>query len=610
MAKTVASWRDRAAPSWHRGSRRADIFAGALAAALVLLASGLAHAIEAIPVDPDAPKIDITAKSELYEGRGDRLQIETAPGPDGYVGRMAVGASVPGTNPSWLVFALSNPTTERIVRWLVAPRYSLANSRVFWPELDASRITAVTPSLGFRPEPLKSDRADMYRLNLEPGQTVTFAAELGSPQVPTLHLWDSNAYQAKQQDRMLFNGVLLGITGLLAIFLTAIFAANHRAIFPATALVAWAALVYFCVHFGFWNKLFPVEPDRIAVYRAAAEAGLAASLVLFLYAFLRIGLWHGWIKTLFWGWIAVQSALVVVAIIDPRLASGLARASLVVIAGVGTGLIAYLALRGQDRALSLVPSWMLLIVWLFGAAMVVLGKLSGDVVLSGLMAGLVLILVLLGFTVTQFAFRSGANPLQLGPLSQVQMKSLAVDGSGAHTFQWNAGKDAIAIGNEVEMELGLEPGSLNVAVEDFVQHMHPADRERFRLLLWSLQEKLGGELQVDFRLRRQDGTYLWYDLRAHAAPCDNARLLRCVGLMRDVTSLKRSQERLLHDAVHDSLTGLPNRELFMDRLQGALTRACEGQANRPTVLFIDIDRFKNVNKSFGLVIGDSMLLTL
>ena len=172
------------------------------------------------------------------------------------------------------------------------------------------------------------------------------------------------------------------------------------------------------------------------------------------------------------------------------------------------------------------------------------------------------------------------------------------------------GSDQITIANEVEQELGLEPGALNVAVDDFLQHMHAADRERFRLMLWSLQEKQGGDLQTDFRLRRHDGTYLWYDLRAHAAPSENARLLRCTGLMRDVTNLKRSHERLIHDAVHDSLTGLPNRELFMDRLQGAITRAREGQANRPTVIFIDIDRFKNVNKSFGLVIGDSMLLTL
>jgi diguanylate cyclase (GGDEF)-like protein len=609
MAELNAFSRGDAAPSWHR-SLRVIALASAIAASFLLLPAGRAHAIEAIKVEPNLEKIDITAKAELYEGRGDKLQIETAPGPDGYIGRMAVAASTPGTNPGWLVFALSNPTSERIVRWLVAPRYTLADSRVFWPTLDAPRIAAVTPSLGFRPEPLKSDRADMFRLNLEPGQTVTFAAEMSSQQVPRLNLWDPNAYQAKQQDRMLFNGVLLGITGLLAIFLTAIFAANHRAIFPATALVAWAALAYFCVDFGFWNKLFPVGPDRTALYRAAAEAGLAASLVLFLYTFLRIGLWHVWIRTVFWAWIAAQFALVFVAIVDPALAAGLARFSLLAVAGVGTGLIAYFALRGQDRALSLIPSWMLLIVWLFGAAMIVLGKLSGDLVVSGLVAGLVLILVLLGFTVTQFAFRSGSAALSLGPTSLVQMKSLAVDGSGAHVFQWYAGRDQITVADEIEQELGLEPGALNVSVDDFLQHMHGSDRERFRLMLWSLQEMNGGHLQIDFRLRRHDGTYLWYDLRAHASPSENARLLRCTGLMRDVTNIKRSYERLIHDAVHDSLTGLPNRELFMDRLQGAITRAREGQANRPTVLFIDIDRFKNVNKSFGLVIGDSMLLTL
>ncbi len=609
MAETNAKVRSEATVPWQGCQGWLRALACVIFASIAFL-PGLSHAIEAIPVEPDQPQIDITAKGELYEGRGDRLQIETAPGADGYMGRMAVQASTQGTNPSWLVFALSNPTDKRIVRWLVAPRYTLSNSGVFRPELDAPRIAGITPSLGFRPEPLKSDRADMFRLNLEPGQVVTFAAELSSPSVPQLSLWNPHSYQAKQQDRMLFNGLLLGITGLLAIFLTAIFAANHRAIFPATALVAWAALVYFCVDFGFWNKLFPVGPDRTALYRAAAEAGLAASLVLFLYTFLRIGLWHGWIKTLFWGWIAAQFALIIVAIIDPQTAAGLARASTILIAGIGTGLICYFALRGQDRAMSLIPSWMLLVVWLFGASMIVLGKLSGEIVVSGLVAGLVLIIVLLGFTVTQFAFRSGGGAVSLGPPSLVQMKSLAVDGSGANVFQWHAGRDLVTVGSDVEAELGLDPGSLNLTVAEFLQHMHNADRERFRIMLWSLQEKQGGELRIDFRLRRHDGTYLWYDLRAHAEPNENVRLLRCVGLMRDVTTHKRSHERLIHDAVHDSLTGLPNRELFLDRLQGAITRAAEGQSHRPTIIFIDIDRFKKVNDNFGLVIGDSMLLTL
>ena len=598
----------KAARIWGRRERLAAL-ALAFWAALAFWPMSV-HAIEAIVVKPEQEKIDITALGERYEGRGDNLQIETAPGQDGYIGRMAVQATTPGTNPGWLVFALTNPTTESIVRWLVAPRYTLADSRAFWPELDAGRVAAITPSLGFRPERMKSDHADMFRLSLEPGQTITLAAEMSSRQVPRLTLWDPDVYQAKQQDRMLFNGVLLGITGLLAIFLTAIFAANHRAIFPATALVAWAALAYFCVDFGFWSKLFPVGAERMAMYRAAAEAGLAASLVLFLYTFLRIGLWHGWIKTLFWYWIAAQFGLIVFAVIDPRLASGLARGSAVGIAAIGTCLIAYLALRGQDRALSLIPSWLLLLVWLFGAAMIALGKLSGDIVLSGLSAGLVLILVLLGFTVTQFAFRSSGGALQLGAPSEVQMKSLAVDGSRAAVWQWNAAKDHITVASEVEEALGLPPGTLDTTVEHFLQHMHSSDRERFRLMLWSLQENQGGDLQTDFRLKRQDGTYLWYELRARAATSENTKLLRCVGLLRDVTTLKRSHERLMHDAVHDSLTGLPNRELFMDRLQGAITRAREGQTNRPTVMFIDIDRFKNVNKSFGLAIGDSMLLTL
>ena len=251
----------------------------AIAAVLgvALLPASPVRATDAIVVKPEQDKIDVTALGELYEGRGDRLQIETAPGQDGYIGRMAVQATTPGTSPGWLVFALNNPTTERITRWLVAPRYSLANSRAFWPELDAPRVAAITPSLGFRPERMKSDRADMFRLSLEPGQTITYAAEMSSRQVPRLTLWDPEAYQAKLQDRNLFNGVLLGITGLLAIFLTAIFAANHRAIFPATALVAWAALAYFCIDFGFWTKLLPVGAEHMALYRAAAEAALAAT---------------------------------------------------------------------------------------------------------------------------------------------------------------------------------------------------------------------------------------------------------------------------------------------------------------------------------------------
>ena len=66
----------------------------------------------------------------------------------------------------------------------------------------------------------------------------------------------------------------------------------------------------------------------------------------------------------------------------------------------------------------------------------------------------------------------------------------------------------------------------------------------------------------------------------------------------------------MHDAVHDSLTGLPNRELFLDRLGVAVTRARSEPLIRPTVMLIDIDKFKGVNAALGLIVGDSLLLTM
>ena len=90
----------------------------------------------------------------------------------------------------------------------------------------------------------------------------------------------------------------------------------------------------------------------------------------------------------------------------------------------------------------------------------------------------------------------------------------------------------------------------------------------------------------------------------------DGEVIRIVGTLADVTDAKTAEERLLHDAVHDNLTGLPNRQLFYDRLEAALTFASQDDGVRPTVLVIDIDRFKQVNETVGYSAGDSILLTL
>jgi len=551
-------------------------------AALLMLAAGPARALEAIVVSPDQKKLDITLLGELYEGRGDSISVETAPDADGITGRMAVQASTPGTNPNWVVFALTNPTESRIERILIAHRYQLSGSKVIWPDLDAPRIAQVTPSVGFKPQRIPADRADLFRITLEPGSTVTFIVELRSVDFPRLMLWDGAALGKQATDTTLLNGILLGIAGLLAIFLTAIFVANHRAVFPATALVAWSAVAYLCVDFGFWHKLFQLSPDLNAVYRAGAEAALAASIVIFLAVYLRLRQWQPVLLPVFAGWALLQLGLVAFAVLQ--------------------------TFRGEDRALTLLPTWMLFLVWLFGAGVAVLGYLSGDIVVPTLSSGLVLFVALLGFSVTQYAFSPGdyAGSGQAGHLGR---GAAALEASGASVWEWDVRREEIKVGPEIERLLGYSKGTLNCGTEDWLQYVHPSDRERVKIMLWTVRERDGGELETDLRLRRSDGSYLWYQLRGRAVKLPQSQILQCIGLLRDITAQKRSQERLTHNAVYDALTGQPNRELFLDRASQAMLR-CEGEGTKPTVIVIDIDQVRGGGHTPDAIISDSMLLTV
>ena len=135
-----------------------------------LFAATPARALESIVIGQDQEQIDITLLGELYEGRGDRISVETAAGQDGVSGRMSVSAITQGTNPNWAIFALNNPTDQTVTLWLMAQRYDMVGSQVIWPDLDAPRIENVTVSLGFKPERVENDYADIYKLVLQPGR--------------------------------------------------------------------------------------------------------------------------------------------------------------------------------------------------------------------------------------------------------------------------------------------------------------------------------------------------------------------------------------------------------------------------------------------------------
>ena len=571
----------------------------------VALGGNVARAVDAINVRVDASAIDLTEALERPRSESARIQVSTAPGADGIIRRMEVPATEAGNN--WAVFALANNSDEQIDRLIVAPHYRMVGSGLVWPDLGLSRVVGITPSSGDRPERQDNPSADIFRVTLDPGTVITYVLELRTDKLPQLYLWEPDAYKDKINSFTLYHGIVIGIAGLLALFLTILFVVKGSVMFPAAAALGWAVLVYIGTDFGFWGKVFDLSAGTERVWRASGEAILAATLVVFLFAYLNLNRWHVRYAHITAGWLVFLGALTAIAVFNPAVASGVARISLAIVAVMGVGLVVYLATHGFDRAVLLIPTWLLLVIWVFAASLAVTGVLTNDIAAPALLGGLVLIVMLIGFTVMQHAFAGG---VAIAIVSDIERRALALTGAGDMIWDWDVPNDRVFTSPETEALLGLKRGALGGSAADWLELLHPLDRDRFRAALDGVLDQRRGRLFLEFRLRTLDGHYMWFALKARPVVGSDGEVVRLVGTVTDVTEFKTAEERLLHDAVHDNLTGLPNRELFLDRLDAALSFARADSTIRPTVMVIDLDRFKQVNDSVGIAVGDSILLTL
>jgi diguanylate cyclase (GGDEF)-like protein/PAS domain S-box-containing protein len=116
----------------------------------------------------------------------------------------------------------------------------------------------------------------------------------------------------------------------------------------------------------------------------------------------------------------------------------------------------------------------------------------------------------------------------------------------------------------------------------------------------------GREHSCTIRNYRKDGTFFYNELYVAPVLDDSGNLKHFVGIQNDVTERRMLEEELSYRAFHDALTGLPNRRLFMDRLENALARAGR-RGESVSVLFMDIDDFKMINDEGGHLTGDEIL---
>lgn len=134
--------------------------------------------------------------------------------------------------------------------------------------------------------------------------------------------------------------------------------------------------------------------------------------------------------------------------------------------------------------------------------------------------------------------------------------------------------------------------------------VHPEDRH--------LIEKAAGpdphaidHADVEFRLRAPGGSWRWVLARAVSIRDETGQVAEWIGVIEDIDDRRRDQARIAHMALHDALTGLPNRTQFWQRLGEAIARASRGEG--AALLYLDLDRFKQVNDTLGHPVGDALL---
>ncbi len=197
--------------------------------------------------------------------------------------------------------------------------------------------------------------------------------------------------------------------------------------------------------------------------------------------------------------------------------------------------------------------------------------------------------------------------------------ALAVRGANDGLWDWDLEADKIYFSPRWKAVLGYGESELSSDPGEWLGRVHPNDLNRLRADLETHIGRNGsrapfaGHWENEHRIRHRDGSYRWILSRGIAVRKSDGKAYRMAGSLTDISLRKKAEERLLHDALHDALTRLPNRTLFLDRLGVAMARAhrqSDDSVSCSAVLFLDVDRFKHVNDSLGHLAGDSLLVAM
>jgi diguanylate cyclase (GGDEF)-like protein/PAS domain S-box-containing protein len=185
--------------------------------------------------------------------------------------------------------------------------------------------------------------------------------------------------------------------------------------------------------------------------------------------------------------------------------------------------------------------------------------------------------------------------------------ALAARAANDGLWDWDVATGIVFYSPRWKAMLGYCEAEVGTGPHEWFSRVHPDDREALDELVAACLRGEKTSLQLEHRIKAKDGTYRWALCRAITLRLPGRRAVRMVGSLTDISERKRLEDRLLHAALYDSLTGLPNRSLLMDRMDQAFARAKRTAGYQFAVLFVDLDGFKAVNDKLGHACGDLLL---
>jgi diguanylate cyclase (GGDEF)-like protein/PAS domain S-box-containing protein len=188
--------------------------------------------------------------------------------------------------------------------------------------------------------------------------------------------------------------------------------------------------------------------------------------------------------------------------------------------------------------------------------------------------------------------------------------TLAARGLYDGLWDWSLTTNRIYFSPDLQKLLGFEAATMEASPAEWFDRMHPDDLGLVKARLVCYVQGATAGYESEYRIRRQDGSWRFLRSRAVAVRDASGRAVRLVGTEVDITEEKQRDEDLPASAIHDPVTGLPNRTLFLDLLCRKMSPAGERRGPGLAILLLDLDRFKVVNESLGPSAGDQMLAAI